>query len=81
MVGVGSLPPSLLKCFVDTVQTVSTESLLEWSRMLIAEYCIAVDEGRFDAAQDVMTRFQPVLCELEARGFTVSDLIEHSYEM
>ena len=49
--------------------------------MLLAEYCIAASERGFYAAQDVMSRFQPVLCELEARGFTVSDLIEHTCEM
>ena len=37
---------------VDTIQAVSTEWLLEWSRMLLAEYCLAVDERRLDAAHD-----------------------------
>jgi len=66
---------------MDTIQAVSTEWLLEWSRMLLAEYCLAADERRLDAAHDVVSRFQPVMCELEARGFTVSDFIEHTCGM
>jgi len=62
---------------VDMIQTVSTEWLLERSRMLLAEYWFAVDEREFDAAAGILKRAEPVVVELKARGYeTMDEIVE-----
>ena len=59
---------------MQSLPTVSTDWLLDWARLLLAEYALALDEHGH--AEDVMDRLQPVLIELFERGYSVTELLD-----
>ena len=56
---------------MQSLPTVSTDWLVDWARLLLAEYAAARDN---DHAKDVKDRLQPVLVELFKRGYSLKAL-------